>query len=199
MFSKQATPSPDENNNEAARKPSDVETAVEKLNQVTGARTQPGPQGGLQSLVNDLNEARTQDIKAWSDGLQYSPTQQDAVMVEEPKYVAAEVNIVRAESEASLKLADTLSGKPNTPEIQAHWLSLMQNLEPGPYTDYMLQKVGDLAAQEGPVRDHLLTTLQSWREEYGPKGMIYELKIAQLDRVLHPQPSFFERLKGWLS
>lgn len=49
MFSKQATPSPDENNNEAARKPSDVETAVEKLNQVTGARTQPGPQGGLQS------------------------------------------------------------------------------------------------------------------------------------------------------
>lgn len=179
--------------------PRTLKRPVEKLNQVTGARTQPGPHGGLQSLVNDLNEARTQDIKAWSDGLQYSPTQQDAVMVEEPKYVAAEAAIVRAEGEATLNLADALSGKPNTPDIQAHWLSLMQNLEPGAYTDYILQRVGDLAAQEGPVRDHLLTALQSWREAYGPKGMIYELKIAQLDRVLHPQPSFFERLKGWLS
>jgi len=199
MFSKHATPGPDENRKETPGKTSDVETAVEDLNRVKDARLQSGTQGGLRSFVNDLNEALTQDTKAWSDGLQYSPTQQHAVMAEEPKYVAAEVSIVRAESEASLNLADTLSGKPNTPEIQAHWLSLMQNLEPGAYTDYILQRVGDLAAQEGPVRDHLLNTLQSWREEHGPKGMIYELKIQQLDRALHPQPTFFDRLKGWLA
>lgn len=171
MFSKQTSTNQGENKKEATGQPSDVETAVENLNQVRGARSQPGAQGGLQSFVNDLNEARTQDLtQAWSDGLKFSSTRQDAVIAEESKYVAAEVAIVQAESEATLRLADTLSGKPNTPDIQAHWLSLMQNLEPGPYTDYIIQKVGNLATQEGPVRDHLLNTLQLWRAEHGPEG-----------------------------
>lgn len=155
-------------------------------------KTNVPSEAGLASFVERLNES-------WSDCLKTGDrTPLDAVIAEENKHLAAEVKIAQAEADAKLSLADALHGQPNTPENQAKWLSLTEDLQPGPYAEYIIDKVGEVATEAGPVRARLLETQQAWGQKYGDQS-VHSQSLAGLRDALSP-PGFLSRIGrmlGW--
>ena len=149
-------------------------------------KTNVPSEAGLASFVERFNET-------WSDSLKTGDrTLLAALLAEENKYVAAEKEIAQAEADAKLSLADALHGQPNTPENQAKWLSLTEDLEPGPYAEYIIGKVGEIATEAGPVRVRLLETQQAWGQKYGDQS-VHSQSLAGLRDALSP-PGFLSRI-----
>jgi hypothetical protein len=87
-----------------------------------------------------------------------------------------------------MKLIDQLSGAPLTRKNIASWLEIIEGLEPGPYSEYVLRNIGDAATTEGPVRNELLSIQESWQTKCGDK-QFYEADLTRLANALQPRNS----------
>ena len=90
------------------------------------------------------------------------------------------------QAEALLALVDQLSGAPLTPENQKAWLRVLEDLTPGPFAQYVVEKMGNAATAPGPVRDQLLEIQTTWHSKYDGK-VFYEADLEGLSNVLRPE------------
>ena len=87
-----------------------------------------------------------------------------------------------------MKLIDQLSGAPLPRENIASWLEIIEGLEPGPYSEYVLRNIGDAATTEGRVRNELLSIQAGWQTKYGGK-LPYKADLKLLAETLQPRNS----------
>jgi hypothetical protein len=115
------------------------------------------------------------------------------VLSKDSSWVQEQQERALAAAEANLDLADSLSRKPNTQATQDAWLSLIDNLDPGPYSSYLVKKIGSLAKEAGPVRDQLLKIFTRWTEKYSDK-IFYSNELGELRTALDAPKSIISRL-----
>jgi hypothetical protein len=108
--------------------------------------------------------------------------------LEDPHVLQELENAAVAAADAKMNLIDQLSGAPLTPENIASWLKVIEGLEPGTYSQYLLSKIGDAATTEGPVRNELLSIQESWQTKCGDK-QFYEADLTRLANALQPRNS----------
>lgn len=117
--------------------------------------------GGMDVFASDLKEAYA---KAVTTG---DLTDLDNTAGRMDEYVAAEAKKASCRAEHCLDLAEGLRGGSRNKENDSAWLEVLSDLQPGPYSQYVLQCLENYASQDGPVRTALLEIQANWQEKYG--------------------------------
>ncbi len=115
--------------------------------------------------------------------------------IEDPEAIREIHDAAAAGADALVDLVDQLSGAPLTSQNERAWLEVLGDLEPGPFGKYVVEKIGNDAIEEGPVRNRLLEIREVWQSQYGGK-VFYEADLDGLASALSPKssPGFTNRL-----
>lgn len=119
------------------------------------------PKGGLTDFIEQIQLSWTEAVKTGD------LTSLNDLCQTEGQFWERECAIAEARADAALNLADSLQGQPQSPTRDAQWLELLKNdFEPGPYSRYVITKLGDGGSTDGVIRDRLSEIQIDWREKY---------------------------------
>jgi hypothetical protein len=87
------------------------------------------------------------------------------------------------QAEATLNLVDQLAKSDLNADTEKLWLKVLDGLEPGPFSEYVINHLGKASVVEGPVRDKLIAIHATWEAKHGDK-IFYTRDIARLEGAL---------------
>ena len=156
------------------------DTPVDEVSQETLSTIAFGEDGdrGVNALVADYRKAVEESTGP--EDLSKRLEQIDRTLGER---VSEEGEIAVARAEAVLDLADQLRGKQLTPENEALWIRLLDDVSPGPHADYLFDCLRDVDLSGSSVHTHLQQVRGDWAKNYAG-NILYSEALGRLDAIL---------------